>query len=61
MAVMAFAAKVAMLLLILISLLAAITMAARPMEGSAGWLETAPVRMVIQMLDSESNRKSHCC
>jgi hypothetical protein len=61
MAVMAFAAKVAMLLLILISFLAAITMAARPMEGNDGWLETAPVRMVIQMLDSESNRKSRCC
>ena len=56
----AVAAKVAMLLLILTAL-AVITVAARPMEGSDGWLEAAPVRMVTQMLDSGSNRKSHCC
>ncbi|KAG2571396.1 hypothetical protein PVAP13_7KG012473 [Panicum virgatum] len=56
----AVAAKVAMLLLILTTL-AVITLAARPMEGSDGWPEAAVVRMVTQMLGSGSNRKSHCC
>ncbi|TKW03781.1 hypothetical protein SEVIR_7G065850v4 [Setaria viridis] len=56
---MAAAAKVAMLLLILIALLATVTVAARPMEG--GGAENASVRIVMQMLDSRSNPTSHCC
>jgi len=49
------------MLLLILTALAVITVAARSMEGSDGWPEAAPVRMVTQMLDSGSNRKSHCC
>ncbi|CAL5032791.1 unnamed protein product [Urochloa decumbens] len=65
MAVMAGAAKVAMLLLILTIFLAAVVAATRPLEGSGGWPgNNAPVRMVTQMLDSGSsgpNSIGHCC
>lgn len=61
MAITAAVAKVQILLLILTVFLAAITVAARPMEGSGGWPENATVRIVTQMLDSGSNPSSHCC
>jgi hypothetical protein len=58
---MAGEAKVGMLLLlIMITLLVVATVAARPMEGRGG-AENASMKMVMQMLDSRSDPRSHCC